>query len=1038
MTSGQTSPSLEKNSPSSSIRSYPRGRIPVPPPLYKKVVGEPPPSLLPSSSSSSSSLVSQGPNAVSSVKKDAKDPSAADGSVVAAGERGGRENLTSSSLASRLKLNSCQLSLLHAKKAFPIPSSLPSISLDQRNYTQALCHIITRDYYPDLPLLQLLTQLLEAERRKDLYTAEVLLERIREVTPASILNRQGTGSTRHEREDYDDIANGRHFVFSSSSYPSSDSCLRRTSFSPSVPHTPIHREETSSSAFLRKARPVEVKQERKNERGEEEERGENLIMIESSSSDGGEEKEEKRRERKRTRRRERTTEKSGREDDHEAGKEEEDGKAEEEEEKEKRGVYDKSLSSRREERRHRSIDTKETAHAETSPNLVSPHRTREKSTHDEGQHVDGPPPEDLGEEEEDLSSEAERNKKEIQSSSLKRSSPYVGASSNEEDATSPSETRRERRKKSTSPPSPSPPPSPTPSLSSSSSPSLPLLSSSSSWRKSSRDLHLAVPLPNGKKGLYHRVKTELRLDPFLRRYMSEDTRSFFDIIAKEKAEKEEEQRWIGETQERHNARMVEIQKKTIQGEQAKGQLAVGFLATRNNLFYPNFDTLESHRQPYEPSRRSGEIVNVNTRYTSSEREQHHSMYSLQLEKAAQLAPTEEQRRALEEASAVVWDSKLIRERRDREEEEKLKKASEQSILIPGAVTGYTHTVDLSSQSLPVNSHHPSQQGPALPKTTSRTAISLQTSKHLSSIDQQAQVSVPTRQDGAQGEGVTPVCPPPVVTWRDLLSTPARLQAGSSSTPFLNSSIFEPCPVSQTFSSSLITHGGGGGDSSVMLSSQLLANSINLATFKMPDPLPREKALSRLQDRASSRIQEQQSRRRQQTLLYGPHGAYIRRNLHEKRAAAQAASVVLRGGKRFKSSSSSTCSLSSSISPGGGGSCSIEKRMKKMMASKDDKGDSRQCLFLSQNRGGDYNRVSEGVREICHLAGLTQSSSGGLFKRKGGSRCSSSVASSHASRSSRLSLSIPNVKVREKSKEQAGGLGAEDDLPNDARCTDGLL
>lgn len=109
---------------------------------------------------------------------------------------------------------------------------------------------------------------------------------------------------------------------------------------------------------------------------------------------------------------------------------------------------------------------------------------------------------------------------------------------------------------------------------------------------------MLVALPGGEGGL-HRVKTELRLDQFLSRYMSEDSKSFWEIVKKEKREKEERQRWIGDTQERHNARMVEIQKKTVEGEHANGELAVGFLATRSNLFYSNFDTVAPHKQPYE-------------------------------------------------------------------------------------------------------------------------------------------------------------------------------------------------------------------------------------------------------------------------------------------------------------------------------------------------------------------------------------------------------------------------------------------------------
>lgn len=208
------------------------------------------------------------------------------------------------------------------------------------------------------------------------------------------------------------------------------------------------------------------------------------------------------------------------------------------------------------------------------------------------------------------------------------------------------------------------------------------------------------------------------------------------------------------------------------------------------------------------------------------------------------------------------------------------------------------------------------------------------------------------------------------TTGELLDTPARLQAGSSSTPFLNSSIFEPCPVSQSISSkTLVVGGGGGGEGAGLLSSHLLASSVNLATFKMPDPLPREKAIARLQERASSRIQERQrSRRRGEELVCGPHGAFVRRNLREKTAAARAASVVLGvgGGRRSLTSSSASSRVSGAV---------CRRSLGRLLSTVSDGGGN--LSYAESNK----IHVSQEVREICRLAGLRQRG-GGLFKKEG--------------------------------------------------------
>ncbi|PFH31425.1 hypothetical protein BESB_028600 [Besnoitia besnoiti] len=330
-----------------------------------------------------------------------------------------------------------------------------------------------------------------------------------------------------------------------------------------------------------------------------------------------------------------------------------------------------------------------------------------------------------------------------------------------------------------------------------------------------------IIVPQGA-GKLHRVRTELRLDAFLSRYTSTDNKSFSELVKLEKIEKEKSQRWIDSTQEEHNARMIEIQKKTVTGEHA-GQLAVGFFSSRNNLYYKNCDVVDAHRQPYELNRRSGEINNVNTRYCTSERQRQHALYSRQVEKKQHLAATEEQRKALEASAA---ETPFPREEREKQEEATIKKASDTAVALPGPVSGYGN-VDLALRT---------NEEPQLP----------------------------------------------TVTWGELLSSPALAQAASPSTPFLQSSIFEPCPVN--------SYAGVSGQ---------LANTVNLATFKMPDPLPREKALARLQDRASARVREQQLKRQQLV------GAAVGQGSPRCRlAAARAAAVVLgRAGRSGRSGSS---------------------------------------------------------------------------------------------------------------------------------------
>nr|CEL71034.1 TPA: hypothetical protein BN1204_066960 [Neospora caninum Liverpool] len=602
-----------------------------------------------------------------------------------------------------LKLHASQLSLLRAKNAFRLPES-SAIPLNQQRYTQALSHIITRDYYPDLPMLKLLSQLLEAERQNDVHRAVQLLHRIRALTPASVVNRQGTLNTN---------------------WGSSPSTFLHT------PGPPASSTETATGSP-----PL---------RGRERER-----LPPSSDS--------------------RASAKKARES------------AEEE---------PPCASSRGGEREVAASASKQAR----------------ESGGGEGEAEAGPP----------SPKEEERRRRR-----RRRESVSDGEAETSEGA------REERERDAESfPVSPGPsasagvwmrsPGGETPTFSGT--PHAPRRALAGEGRGED------IIVPVGPSGKLHRVRTELRLDKFLSRYTSEDNRNFSNVVKLENLEKKKRQRWIDVTQEEHNARMVEIQRKTVAGERTD-QLAVGFLSSRNNLYYKNFDTLEPHRQPYELNRRSGEINNANTRYSTSERQRQRSLYSLQVEKKQQLAATEEQRKALE---AVAAETAFSAERREQEKEKALIAACGPSPL-PG-------------------SH--------------------------------AKVDLPVVVDGPSRDSELPK-----VTWGQLLC-PSLLDAASPSTPFLNSSIFEPCPVN--------SYAGASGR---------LANTANLATFKMPDPLPREKALAKLQDRATARVRQKQLKHQQ--LL----GAADQGSPRCRLAAARAAAVVLRRTGRSGSSGGSAIGLPS--------------------------------------------------------------------------------------------------------------------------------
>ncbi|KEP61066.1 UNVERIFIED_CONTAM: hypothetical protein HHA_251920 [Hammondia hammondi] len=623
---------------------------------------------------------------------------------------GGRVQTSSTSdeLAD-LKLHASQLSLLRAKNPFRLPDS-SAIPLNQQRYTQALSHIITRDYYPDLPLLKLLHQLLEAEQQNDVQRAVHLVQRIRALTPASVVNRQGTL--------------GKCWGSSPSTYLATP---RPSGSGAAAPDCP-----TAHSS------PPRPQRER-----------------EKPSSDG--------------------------------------------------------CSSARE----------ETASAEGGPCSLFKEGSRKRVASQSSHASDS----DAG------SREGEDALGFFSAQGVERSRRRQRSESDSDAETDTCGRRKDRRKETDSIEA-----SPGQCAAEAGAMRESLFGESLAFSRTSqapgggrsgagRENDIIVPV--GPDGKLHRVRTELRLDTFLSRYTSEDNKSFLNLVKLEKLEKEKSQKWIDITQEEHNARMVEIQRKTVAGERTD-QLAVGFLSSRNNLYYKNFDTLEPHRQPYELNRRSGEISNANTRYSTAERQRQHTLYSLQVEKKQQLAATEEQRKMLE---AVAAETAFTAERRE-QEKEKMLKASPVVGAVPVHVCSTAHA------------------------------------------------------EPAEGPGDATRKPElPTVTWGQILC-PSLIDVASPSTPFLNSSIFEPCPV----------------NSYARVSGQL-ANTVNLATFRMPDPLPREKALTKLQDQASARFRQKQLKH-QQLLGTVPGSPQCRL------AAARAAAVVLRRTGRSGSSVRSAIGLGS--------------------------------------------------------------------------------------------------------------------------------
>ncbi|KFG29058.1 nuclear protein Es2 [Toxoplasma gondii VAND] len=730
---------------------------------------------------------------------------------------GGRvESSSASDEFAGLKLHASQLSLLRAKNPFRLPDS-SAIPLNQQSYTQALSHIITRDYYPDLPLLKLIHQLLEAEQQNDVQRVVHLVRRIRALTPASVVNRQGTFGKCWGSSPSTYLAAPRP---SGSGAAASDCPTAHSS-----PPRPPREGEKPSSDGCSSAREETASAE-----------GDPCSVFKEGS-------------------RKRVASQSSYARDSDAV----DG------EREDAPSFFSAQGVERSLRRQRSESD-----SDVEADTCGRRKDRRKET-DNIEASPGPCAAEAGTMRGSLFGESPAFSRTSQAPGGGRSGAGTGND---------------------------------------------------------------IIVPVGPDGKLHRVRTELRLDTFLSRYTSDDNKSFLNLVKLEKLEKEKSQKWIDITQEEHNARMVEIQRRTVAGERTD-QLAVGFLSSRNNLFYKNFDTLEAHRQPYELNRRSGEISNANTRYSTAERQRQHTLYSLQVEKKQQLAATEEQRKMLE---AVAAETAFTAERRE-QEKEKMLKASPVVGAVPVRVCSTAHA------------------------------------------------------EPAEGPGdVTRKPELPTVTWGQILC-PSLIDVASPSTPFLKSSIFEPCPVN--------SYAGVSGQ---------LANSVNLATFKMPDPLPREKVLTKLQDQASARFRQKQLKH-QELLGTVPGSPQCRL------AAARAAAVVLRRTGRSGSSFGSAIGLGSG------------------------------------RRSSSASTVSKGIQKICRLAqtpeirrNRTHGGSDSRHRTAGGSISGgSSVASSRSHRndatqprsicSTTHSSSSSPCPAQPRDRGEADLQGSQD---GSAVLTDGLL